>query len=977
MRASALALLGALYTGPSALAAQPLLGEGAWSWFGDPRAVTHTGTHSRTYVGWVDQEGDVKVSSYDHTTGDRVTAVLAVRLDQDDHANPSIQVRPDGRLVVYYSPHVGRAMHYRVSSQPEDVRSWQPPQAVPTNSPGIYGYTYPNPIRLADEGTTYLFWRGGNYNPTYSVQNDGSSGWSAARTWISVPGERPYVKYDESGGDTIHAAFTNAHPQEFPNVNVYYARIRAGTVERANGTQIGTLAAPVTPAAADLVYDGAEPAWVHDVADDSSGRPVIVLASFPSAGDHRYRYARWTGTSWQVNEIVAAGGSFRGDGGSLYYSGGLTLDHEDPSRVYLSRRVGSTWEVETWTTPDGGASWSSQAVTSGSTEKNVRPVSPRGFAPFGGDLSVIWMRGAYDSYTSYATSIAATLGSGGNSPPVADAELSVPSGPAPLPVRFDGTPSSDPDGPVSAWSWDFGDGAGASVPEPTHTYIAGGRYFPTLTVTDPSGARSTLVQEVVVGGPTAPLVHTGAAGASTVHGAIDSENQSTSWAVEYGRTREYGSVTPASTLPANDSLHQVSAVLPGLEAGLSYHYRFVATNASGSTSGEDRLMVAGSAPVSDPYRDAVLATPGLSSYWRLGEPSGTTARGETSAATGSYLGRFFLGHLGVLGALGNPAAGFDGTGGELSIPGPALAANATLEGWFRWEAGTATLRDNTGSGGWLLAFDRDGELAYRLGGGGLGTGRPASLVRDGQWHHLVATKNGATGALYVDGALLHSGGGAGSVPAVAPWHVMRNGTTSVFSEGEADELAIYGRALSAGEVRGHYNLGRALAGAPLPPDPPPPAVELPAARGSTAGAGRAGVAGGRLVVRGAPGVNSRLLVRRRGRSWHISDAAARLTAGRGCRRLAARKVSCRAEGVRRVLVYGGAGNDRLAIRGGVRALLDGGAGNDLLRGGSGRDVLRGGPGRDRVSCGRGRDVVIADRRDRGRRAGCEIKRPAR
>ncbi|HZC13091.1 MAG TPA: hypothetical protein VE270_03635, partial [Thermoleophilaceae bacterium] len=31
------------------------LGDGAWSWFGDPRAVTLDGM---TYVGWVDREGD-------------------------------------------------------------------------------------------------------------------------------------------------------------------------------------------------------------------------------------------------------------------------------------------------------------------------------------------------------------------------------------------------------------------------------------------------------------------------------------------------------------------------------------------------------------------------------------------------------------------------------------------------------------------------------------------------------------------------------------------------------------------------------------------------------------------------------------------------------------------------------------------------------------------------------------------------------
>ena len=98
-----------------AVAAERPIGDGAWSWFGDPRAVTHDG---RTYVGWVDQEGDVKVSSYDHATGERVTAVLQARLNQDDHANPSLQVRPDGRLVVYYSAHVGPAMSYRVSPSP-------------------------------------------------------------------------------------------------------------------------------------------------------------------------------------------------------------------------------------------------------------------------------------------------------------------------------------------------------------------------------------------------------------------------------------------------------------------------------------------------------------------------------------------------------------------------------------------------------------------------------------------------------------------------------------------------------------------------------------------------------------------------------------------------------------------------------------------------------------------------------------------
>ncbi|HEV2874150.1 MAG TPA: hypothetical protein VGW14_03300, partial [Thermoleophilaceae bacterium] len=65
----------------------------------------------------------------------------------------------------------------------------------------------------------------------------------------------------------------------------------------------------------------------------------------------------------------------------------------------------------------------------------------------------------------------------------------------------------------------------------------------------------------------------------------------------------------------------------------------------------------------------------------------------------------------------------------------------------------------------------------------------------------------------------------------------------------------------------------------------------------------------------------------------VADAAAPLRAGRGCRRLAARKVSCRAAGVKRIELYGGAGADTLTVRGRIRALLVGGPGADRLTGG--------------------------------------------
>jgi PKD repeat protein len=56
----------------------------------------------------------------------------------------------------------------------------------------------------------------------------------------------------------------------------------------------------------------------------------------------------------------------------------------------------------------------------------------------------------------------------GNQPPVAD-----PNGPyngtVGIPVVFDGTGSSDPDGTIVAWDWDFGDGNVGTGETPTHT----------------------------------------------------------------------------------------------------------------------------------------------------------------------------------------------------------------------------------------------------------------------------------------------------------------------------------------------------------------------------------------------------------------------------------------------------------------------------------------------------------------------------
>ncbi|UCH64130.1 MAG: BNR-4 repeat-containing protein [Fidelibacterota bacterium] len=382
----------------------------AWCWFADPRAVVYKG---RTYVGWVNDAGDIQVGAYDGHAQEWNITTLHPALQVDDHANPALLVLPAGRLMAFYSPHSGAPMYYRITERPGDISSWTEARELGVNTEGRHGYTYPNPVLLSgEENRIYLFWRGANYKPSFSTSDDGGKTWSAALTLIEGRGARPYVKYVTDGDRRIHFAFTDGHPRKELANSIYYAFYENGAFYQADDTLIRTMAdLPFDPAEAHLVYDGLRPegrAWIWDIALDHEGQPVIVYTALPLETDHRYRYARWTGGRWLDREVVAAGGWFPQTLEGVkeretYYSGGIYLDHQDPSVVYLSRPVRGVFEIEKWTTTDGGAIWTSEAVTAGSLKNNIRPVVPHGDRQNGPDL--IWMHGDYTHYTEFQTQL--------------------------------------------------------------------------------------------------------------------------------------------------------------------------------------------------------------------------------------------------------------------------------------------------------------------------------------------------------------------------------------------------------------------------------------------------------------------------------------------------------------------------------------------------------------------------------------------
>ncbi len=152
---------------------------------------------------------------------------------------------------------------------------------------------------------------------------------------------------------------------------------------------------------------------------------------------------------------------------------------------------------------------------------------------------------------------------------------------------------------------------------------------------------------------------------------------------------------------------------------------------------------------------------------------------------------------------------FDGISKVVSVPGITPAKEVSVAGWFRTDALTTGGNSITGSwvskrNAFILDPETDGSVKFYVFVGGQWSvvSSPQNSIVLNSWEHWVGTYNGATLALYKNGALVASASAsAGSLGTSGNLCIGSDcGIPNRFFQGSAGYISVYSDVLSASDV---------------------------------------------------------------------------------------------------------------------------------------------------------------------------------
>ncbi len=215
-----------------------------------------------------------------------------------------------------------------------------------------------------------------------------------------------------------------------------------------------------------------------------------------------------------------------------------------------------------------------------------------------------------------------------------------------------------------------------------------------------------------------------------------------------------------------------------------------------------------------PYPSTILADSPLA-YWRLDETSGTVAHDQLLIHNVTYLGGPTLGQPGAL--VGDPDLAITiGNNEYVSVPYNANLNPSvfSVEIWGKPTSGPSKLlglmASRKGNQGWALYVGTNNTWQFVINNGASTITVSGGSVKYNVWPHLVATFDGKTALLYVNGNLTGSGStSAAYQPQTSNVLTIGQGEPNQknWFRGSLDEPAVYSTVLSASRIQKHYGLG--------------------------------------------------------------------------------------------------------------------------------------------------------------------------